>query len=65
MSLYGALNIGVAGLNANSQAGNDNGGQGRSPRTNLAATRVLDAAQTASSISFPGGADQSRLDIHV
>jgi len=47
----------------NSQAGNDNGGQ--RPRTSLAATRVLDAAQSATSISFTGGADQTRLDIHV
>jgi flagellar hook-length control protein FliK len=62
------LDVSQRGLNfslrgQNSQSGNDNGGQGRGPRSSLAATRQIDAVQTASSISYTGGA--SRLDIHV
>jgi flagellar hook-length control protein FliK len=64
------LDVSQSGLNfslrgQNSQAGNDNGGQARSPRSSLAATQVLDAAQSASSITYTGGGDQTRLDIHV
>ena len=64
------LDVSQSGLNFSlrgqtGQGGNDNGGQQRSPGASLTATRVLDAAQTASSISFTGGGDQTRLDIHV
>jgi len=59
----GGLNFSLRGQN--SQTGNDSGGQPRSPRSNLTASRVMDAAQTSSSISYTGSADQTRLDIHV
>lgn len=63
------LDVSRDGLNfslrsQNGQAGNEQGHQGRGSKANLAVTRVLDAAQTASSISFTG-AGNGRLDIHV
>ena len=50
--------------NQNGQAGNEHGHQGRGPKSNLAATRVIDAAQNTSSIRFTS-AGNGRLDIHV
>jgi flagellar hook-length control protein FliK len=62
------LDVSQRGLNfslrgQNSQSGNDQGGQGRGARSSLAATRQIDAVQSASNISYIAGA--SRLDIHV
>jgi flagellar hook-length control protein FliK len=57
------LNFSLRGQSG--QNSGNTGSQNRGPRSNLAATRVIDAAQTASSTSVTGGAGDTRLDIHV
>jgi hypothetical protein len=57
------LNFSLRGQSG--QNSGNTGGQNRGPRSSLAATRVIDAAQTASSPSVTGGAGDTRLDIHV
>lgn len=62
------LDVSQNGLNFSlrGQNGQADNGAGRGPRSNLAASRVLDAAQGAtSSIQFTGSAADGRLDIHV
>jgi flagellar hook-length control protein FliK len=58
------LNFSLRGQGQNDSQGD--GGFGRGQRTGLTASRVLDAAQNATSaISFTGGMQDGRLDIHV
>jgi flagellar hook-length control protein FliK len=64
------LDVSQNGLNFSlrGQTGQNSGGdsgQGRGARSNLTASRVIDAVQTATSTSYTGGADDTRLDIHV
>jgi flagellar hook-length control protein FliK len=58
------LNFSLRGQTGQNSGGGDSG-QGRGGRSTLAVSRVLDAAQTTTSTSFTGGADDTRLDIHV
>ncbi len=60
------LDVSQNGLNFSLRGQNGNGGHqapDRMPRSHLTATRVIDAVQNASTISFTGG--NGRLDIHV
>jgi flagellar hook-length control protein FliK len=66
------LDVSNSGLNFSLRGQGQNDGQGggdgfgRGPRTGLTASRVLDAAQgTTAAISFTGGMQDGRLDIHV
>ena len=64
------LDVSNSGLNFSLRGQGQNDGQGggfeRGQRTGLTASRVLDAAQGATSaISFTGGMQDGRLDIHV
>jgi flagellar hook-length control protein FliK len=61
------LDVSQNGLNFSlrGQTGQDGGGQSRGPRQTLSAAQVIDAVQTASSISQTSPAGDGRLDIHV
>jgi flagellar hook-length control protein FliK len=64
------LDVSNSGLNfslrgQSGQGGGDNN-PGQGARTNLSASRAIDAAQgAASAMSFTGGTEDGRLDIHV
>jgi flagellar hook-length control protein FliK len=62
------LDVSQNGLNFSlrGQTGQDSGGQSRgAPRQTLSASQVIDAVQTATSISQTSPAGDGRLDIHV
>lgn len=59
----GGLNFSLRGQDRQSGDGNNGTGQGR--RTNLIATRAIQAGQSPSAISFNGAAQDARVDIHV
>ncbi|MGZ5925084.1 MAG: flagellar hook-length control protein FliK [Rhizomicrobium sp.] len=57
------LNFSLRGQDRQNDGGGDGAGQGR--RTNLTATRAIQAAQSPTAISFNGAAADARVDIHV
>ena len=64
------LDVSQSGLNfslrgQDRQAGDRNNGTGQGRRTNLTATRAINAAQGTAAISFNGAAADARVDIHV
>jgi hypothetical protein len=59
----GGLNFSLRGQDRQADSGNNGGPQGR--RTNLIATRALQAVQSPGAISFNGAAKNARVDIHV
>jgi len=64
------LDVSNSGLNFSLRGQNGQGGgddnSGRGTPTNLTASRAIDAAQGATSaMSFTGGGEDGRLDIHV
>jgi len=59
----GGLNFSLRGQDRQTDDGNNGAGQGR--RTNLIATRAIQAVQSPSAISFNGAAADARVDIHV
>lgn len=64
------LDVSQSGLNfslrgQDRQAGDRNNGASQGRRTNLAATRAINAAQGTAAISFNGAAADARVDIHV
>jgi chemotaxis protein MotD len=59
------LNFSLRGQSGQGSGGGDNNPD-RGARTNLTASRAIDAAQgAASAMSFTGGGEDGRLDIHV
>ena len=62
------LDVSQSGLNFSLRGQdrqNDDGGNGQGRRTNLTATRAIQAAQSPTAISFNGAAADARVDIHV
>jgi len=59
----GGLNFSLRGQDRQTDDGNNGAGQGR--RTNLIATRAIQAVQSPGAISFNGAAADARVDIHV
>lgn len=62
------LDVSQSGLNFSLRGQdrqNDNAGAGQGRRTNLTATRAIQAAQSPTAISFNGAAADARVDIHV
>jgi flagellar hook-length control protein FliK len=57
------LNFSLRGQDRQNDDGGNRAGQGR--RTNLTATRAIQAAQSPAAISFNGAAADARVDIHV
>ncbi|MEP6831149.1 MAG: flagellar hook-length control protein FliK [Rhizomicrobium sp.] len=57
------LNFSLRGQDRQNDDGNNGAGQGR--RTNLIATRAIQAVQSPGVISFNGAAADARVDIHV
>jgi flagellar hook-length control protein FliK len=57
------LNFSLRGQDRQNDDDNNGGAQGR--RTNLIATRAIQAAQNPNAISFNGAAADARVDIHV
>ena len=57
------LNFSLRGQDRQADDRNNSAGQGR--RTNLTATRAIQAAQGTAAISFNGAAADARVDIHV
>ncbi len=57
------LNFSLRGQDRQNDDSNNGGAQGR--RTNLIATRAIQAAQSPNAISFNGAAADARVDIHV
>ncbi len=62
------LDVSQSGLNFSLRGQdrqNDGAGAGQGRRTNLTATRAIQAAQSPTAISFNGAAADARVDIHV
>jgi flagellar hook-length control protein FliK len=62
------LDVSQSGLNFSLRGQdrqNDDAGAGHGRRTNLTATRAIQAAQSPTAISFNGAAADARVDIHV
>ena len=62
------LDVSQSGLNFSLRGQdrqNDDAGAGQGRRTNLTATRAIQAAQSPTAISFNGAAADARVDIHV
>ncbi|MBN9544429.1 MAG: flagellar hook-length control protein FliK [Alphaproteobacteria bacterium] len=59
----GGLNFSLRGQDRQNDDSNNGGAQGR--RTNLIATRAIQAVQSQGAISFNGAAADARVDIHV
>jgi flagellar hook-length control protein FliK len=59
----GGLNFSLRGQDRQNGDGGNGAGQGR--RTNLTATRTIQAVQSPTAISFNGAAADARVDIHV
>jgi flagellar hook-length control protein FliK len=57
------LNFSLRGQDRQNDNGGNGAGQGR--RTNLTATRTIQATQSSAAISFNGAAADARVDIHV
>jgi flagellar hook-length control protein FliK len=59
----GGLNFSLRGQGRQNNDGSNGADQGR--RTNLTATRTINAAQSPTALSFNGAAADARVDIHV
>ena len=62
------LDVSQSGLNFSLRGQdrqNDDAGAGQGRRTNLTATRAIQAAQTPNALSVNGAAADARVDIHV